>query len=71
MLDDVLLAYAMNGQPLPATHGFPLRLLVPDWYGMASVKWLRSITAIAEPFEAFSRLCFTATGAPRMIPVRR
>jgi sulfane dehydrogenase subunit SoxC len=51
MLDDVLLAYAMNGQPLPASHGFPLRLIVPDWYGMTSVKWLRSITAISEPFE--------------------
>jgi DMSO/TMAO reductase YedYZ molybdopterin-dependent catalytic subunit len=51
MREDVLLAYAMNGQPLPAPHGFPLRLIVPDWYGMASVKWLRSITAIAEPFH--------------------
>ena len=51
MSGDVLLAYAMNGQPLPASHGFPLRLVVPEWYGMASVKWLRSITAIAEPFE--------------------
>jgi sulfane dehydrogenase subunit SoxC len=51
MLEDVLLAYAMNGRPLPASHGFPLRLVVPDWYGMASVKWLRSITAIAQPFE--------------------
>ena len=49
--EDVLLAYAMNGQPLPPAHGFPVRLIVPDWYGMASVKWLRSITAIAEPFE--------------------
>jgi sulfane dehydrogenase subunit SoxC len=49
--DDVLLAYAMNGQPIPPPHGFPLRLIVPEWYGMASVKWLRSITAIAEPFE--------------------
>jgi DMSO/TMAO reductase YedYZ molybdopterin-dependent catalytic subunit len=49
--EDVLLAYAMNGQPLPASHGFPLRLIVPDWYGMASVKWLRSITAIAQPFR--------------------
>src|SRR3954470_16166169 len=49
--DDVLLAYAMNGQPLPPAHGFPLRLVVPEWYGMASVKWLRSITAIAQPFE--------------------
>ncbi len=45
--DDVLLAYAMNGEALPAQHGFPLRLLVPDWYGMASVKWLRSVTAVA------------------------
>ncbi len=49
--EDVLLAYAMNGEPLPAPHGFPLRLIAPDWYGMASVKWLRSITAIAKPFE--------------------
>ena len=49
--EDVLLAYAMNGQPLPPQHGFPLRLIVPDWYGMASVKWLRSITAIDEPFS--------------------
>jgi sulfane dehydrogenase subunit SoxC len=49
--EDVLLAYAMNGGPLPAPHGFPLRLIVPDWYGMTSVKWLRSITALAEPFE--------------------
>lgn len=48
---DVLLAYSMNDEPLPAQHGFPLRLIVPEWYGMASVKWLRSITAIAEPFE--------------------
>jgi sulfane dehydrogenase subunit SoxC len=51
MRDDVLLAYAMNGQPLPPPHGFPLRLVVPDWYGMASVKWLRSITAVADPFQ--------------------
>ena len=51
--DDVLLAYEMNGQPLPPQHGFPVRLLVPDWYGMCSVKWLRRITAIAEPFDGF------------------
>jgi DMSO/TMAO reductase YedYZ molybdopterin-dependent catalytic subunit len=49
--DEVILAYGMNGQPLPPQHGFPLRLVVPEWYGMASVKWLKSITAIAEPFE--------------------
>jgi DMSO/TMAO reductase YedYZ molybdopterin-dependent catalytic subunit len=51
MRGDVLLAYAMNDEPLPPPHGYPLRLIVPDWYGMASVKWLRSITAAAEPFE--------------------
>jgi len=53
MRDDVLLAYELNGHPLPPQHGFPIRLLVPDWYGMCSVKWLRRITAIAEPFDGF------------------
>jgi len=43
---DVLLAYELNGVPLPPQHGFPLRLLVPGWYGMASVKWLDRITLI-------------------------
>jgi sulfane dehydrogenase subunit SoxC len=51
--DDVLLAYEMNGQPLPPQHGFPIRLIVPNWYGMCSVKWLRRITAVAEPFDGF------------------
>ena len=50
---EVLLAYAINGQPLPPQHGSPLRLLVPGWYGMTSVKWLRSIEAVARPFEGF------------------
>jgi DMSO/TMAO reductase YedYZ molybdopterin-dependent catalytic subunit len=49
--DEVLLAWGMNGAPLPAPHGFPLRLVVPDWYGMASVKWLRAITVLDEPFD--------------------
>jgi len=49
--EEVILAYEMNGQPLPLQHGFPLRLVVPDWYGMASVKWLKEIKAISEPFE--------------------
>jgi DMSO/TMAO reductase YedYZ molybdopterin-dependent catalytic subunit len=53
MRDDVLLAYEMNGAPLPPQHGFPLRLIVPGWYGMAHVKWLRSITAVVEPFGGF------------------
>jgi sulfane dehydrogenase subunit SoxC len=51
--DDVLLAYEMNGQPLPPQHGYPVRLLVPDWYGMCSVKWLRRITAVTEHFDGF------------------
>jgi sulfane dehydrogenase subunit SoxC len=50
---DLLIATSMNGQPLPPQHGFPLRLLVPGWYGMTSVKWLRRITAVADPFEGF------------------
>ncbi len=51
--DEVLLAYELNGQPLPPQHGYPVRLLVPDWYGMCSVKWLRRITAVAESFDGF------------------
>ena len=43
----------MNGEPLRPVHGYPLRLVVPGWYGMASVKWLRRLTLLAEPFEGF------------------
>jgi DMSO/TMAO reductase YedYZ molybdopterin-dependent catalytic subunit len=50
---DTLLAYAMNGEELPAVHGFPLRLVVPGWYGVAAVKWLMHITALATPFTGF------------------
>lgn len=39
-LDDVLIALDMNGEPLPRDHGFPARLLVPGWAGIASIKWL-------------------------------
>src|SRR5713226_8322411 len=48
--DEVLLAYAMNGQPLAPQHGFPVRLIVPGWYGMTHVKWLRAITVLGEKF---------------------
>jgi DMSO/TMAO reductase YedYZ molybdopterin-dependent catalytic subunit len=48
--DDVLLVTAMNGQPLLPQHGYPLRMVVPGWYGMASVKWLDRITAIDHAF---------------------
>lgn len=50
---DTLLAYQMNGVPLSPEHGAPLRLVVPAWYGMASVKWLARIELIAEPFEGY------------------
>ncbi len=50
---DTLLAYAMNGEPLPPEHGAPLRLVVPGWYGMASVKWLQRITVLERPFRGF------------------
>ena len=50
---DTLLAYAMNGEPLTPEHGFPLRLIVPGWYGVASVKWLVGLTASADPFRGF------------------
>ncbi len=47
---DALLAYAMNGEPLPIQHGRPLRLIVPRWYAVASVKWLTEIELIDRPF---------------------
>jgi DMSO/TMAO reductase YedYZ molybdopterin-dependent catalytic subunit/glyoxylase-like metal-dependent hydrolase (beta-lactamase superfamily II) len=50
---EALLAYAMNGEPLPVEHGYPLRLVVPGWYAVASVKWLAEIDLIDTPFEAF------------------
>ena len=50
-----LLAYDLNGAPLPPQHGFPLRLIVPGWYGMTNVKWLTTITAIDEPFDGYQQ----------------
>ena len=55
MREGVLLAYEMNGLALPPQHGAPLRLIAPDWYGMTSVKWLKSIAAVDEPFEGIQQ----------------
>ncbi len=55
MSEEVLLAYEMNGAPLPPQHGFPLRLVVPGSYGMASVKWLERITVLDSPFEGYQQ----------------
>ena len=75
--DEVLLAYEMNGQPLAPQHGFPLRLIIPGWYGMAHVKWLRAITVLDGGFDGYQqaaayhyRLSEDDTGVPvtRMLP---
>jgi DMSO/TMAO reductase YedYZ molybdopterin-dependent catalytic subunit len=50
---EVLLAYEMNGAPLPPQHGFPLRLVVPGWYGMTNVKWLERIELVDTPFAGY------------------
>ncbi|MDI2130896.1 sulfite oxidase [Yinghuangia seranimata] len=52
---EVLLAYAMNGAPLPPQHGSPLRLVAPGWYGMAQVKWLRDIHVVDRPFAGYQQ----------------
>jgi DMSO/TMAO reductase YedYZ molybdopterin-dependent catalytic subunit len=49
MADDTLLVYAMNGQPLPPDHGFPMRMLVPGWIGIAHIKWIGRIEVSEEP----------------------
>jgi sulfane dehydrogenase subunit SoxC len=53
--EDALLAYELNGEPLPPQHGFPLRLVMAGWYGMAHVKWLGAITALTEPFAGYQQ----------------
>lgn len=53
---EVLLAWAMNGQPLAPQHGAPLRLVVPGWFGMASVKWLSRIALLDRPFDGYQQV---------------
>jgi DMSO/TMAO reductase YedYZ molybdopterin-dependent catalytic subunit len=52
---DAILGYELNGGPLPPQHGFPLRLVVPGWYGMTSVKWLERITLVDRPFDGYQQ----------------
>ncbi|CRK81051.1 sulfite oxidase [Neobacillus massiliamazoniensis] len=47
---DTIIAYEYNDQPIPFKHGYPLRLIVPGWYAMASVKWIKKITVIDHEF---------------------
>lgn len=73
-IDDVLLAYKMNGEKLTPAHGAPLRVMVPGWYGMASVKWLTRIIAGARPFNGYFQTIDYAywermPGGPSLVPI--
>ena len=50
---DAVVAYEMNGAPIPPQHGFPVRLVVPGWYGMTNVKWLAEIALLTEPYAGY------------------
>lgn len=71
---DVLLAYEMNGAELTKEHGFPLRAIVPGWYAMASIKWLRRIIVATESFAGYYQTLDYAfwkrtNGLPRREPL--
>ena len=62
---EVLLAYEMNGEALPAEHGFPLRAIVPGYVGARSVKWLAGISVQREPSTSFFQSRdYTLRGSP-------
>lgn len=71
---DVLLALSMNGEALTPEHGFPLRVVVPGWFGMASVKWLQRIIVTATPFQGYYQSIDytywqTRDGLPTLVPL--
>jgi DMSO/TMAO reductase YedYZ molybdopterin-dependent catalytic subunit len=71
---DALLAYKMNGAELTPAHGFPLRAIVPGWYGMASIKWLDRIVVTDRPFNGYFQTLEYAYferrhGEPVLMPV--
>ncbi|WP_448316355.1 sulfite oxidase, partial [Streptomyces sp. CO7] len=73
-LDDVILAHEMNGEPLPPDHGHPVRVLVPSWVGIASIKWVGDIEVSAEPLfspwnTTFYRLFGSAYGDAGSPPI--
>src|SRR2546422_1534589 len=72
--ENVILALRMNGKALPVSHGYPVRLIVPGWYGMASVKWLDEVSLISEPFEGrfqSSSYVYSKRDGTPSIPVTR
>ena len=73
-LADVLLAHTMNGKKLTASHGFPLRAIVPGWYAMASVKWLRRIIVTEKAFAGYYQSIDYSywkrtSGLPSLVPI--
>ncbi len=69
---NILLAYEMNGAPLSEAHGFPLRLIVPGWYGMASVKWLQRIVVTDYPYDGyFQKIDYAFWEDRNGLPVRQ
>jgi DMSO/TMAO reductase YedYZ molybdopterin-dependent catalytic subunit len=73
-LADVLLAHTMNGKKLTASHGFPLRAIVPGWYAMASVKWLRRIIVTEKAFAGYYQSIDYSywkrtAGLPSLVPI--
>ena len=61
---EVLLVWSCNGVDLPPQHGYPLRLLVPGWYGMASVKWLRSVEVVDHRFDGYQMRAYSLRQSP-------
>ena len=73
--EDTLLVWEMNGEPLPPAYGFPVRLVVAGWYGMAAVKWLTDVRVLSEPFTGFYQrdeyVYLGEEGVPEGEPVAR
>ncbi len=71
---DVILAYRMNGEDLSPAHGFPLRAVVPGWYGMASVKWLTKLVVLDRSYQGYFQSIDYAyfdrsVGSPSLLPL--
>lgn len=69
-LDDVRVVYEMNGEPLPPEHGYPLRLLVPGWVGVASIKWLGSLEVSTEDLQSpWTTTFYTVRHGENQVPL--
>jgi len=53
MMEDSILAYSMNDQALPVSHGYPLRAVIPGLYGMMSAKWIRKVSVVGSVYEGY------------------